>query len=198
MPPATFALRFRRVSILIACLFMIVPCSSLPLPERCIGKGTRRFEDVSQVEQPIRAVVDLTIQEGWVAQPGGRGTFDILWSCFSTVFLCCWSALCLNVPPTHWGPWRRQYQKVLLACLGILGPEFIVQIAIGQWSSARRSMEDSRHSDYQGRTLRHAFFADMGGFQLQTPDWVPFPINAKQAHYLVMNDHIPFSAYRRG
>ena len=35
-----------------------------------------------------------------------------------------------------------------------------------------------------------AFFADMGGFVLQTPDWVSFPIDAKQLHYLVTKGYV--------
>ena len=36
------------------------------------------------------------------------------------------------------------------------------------------------------------FFADMGGFILQTSDWAPFPINAKQLHYLVIHGYLPY------
>lgn len=37
----------------------------------------------------------------------------------------------------------------------------------------------------------HAFFANQGGFLLQTPDYpTGFPINAKQLHYLARHEHI--------
>ncbi|KAK0744525.1 hypothetical protein B0T21DRAFT_429102 [Apiosordaria backusii] len=40
--------------------------------------------------------------------------------------------------------------------------------------------------------MRMAFFADMGSFVLETPHSVPFPLNAKQLHWLVVNHHIPY------
>jgi len=38
--------------------------------------------------------------------------------------------------------------------------------------------------------MSHAFFADMGGFLLQTPGWPAFPLDAQQLHYLVKKDYI--------
>ncbi|KAI9783679.1 MAG: hypothetical protein M1839_003527 [Geoglossum umbratile] len=39
-------------------------------------------------------------------------------------------------------------------------------------------------------TMTHAFFADMGGFILETSDEVPFPLDAKQVHYLVTKGYL--------
>ena len=39
-------------------------------------------------------------------------------------------------------------------------------------------------------TMKDAFFADMGGFILHTRDQLPFPLDAKQLHYLVSRRHI--------
>lgn len=42
-------------------------------------------------------------------------------------------------------------------------------------------------------TIRKAFFADMGGFILTSPDYPEgFPINAEQLFYLVNNGHVSF------
>jgi hypothetical protein len=81
----------------------------------------------------------------------------------------------------------------MMAFLCVLGPEFIFQLALGQWESARRSVKTFKQSGYSKWTLKHAFFADMGGFILHPDDWVPFHINAKQLHYLVTAGYIPFS-----
>ncbi|KAJ9637303.1 hypothetical protein H2199_007590 [Coniosporium tulheliwenetii] len=101
------------------------------------------------------------------------------------MFLCTWSILCLNVP----GPEDRMLdmlmRKVYIMCLGLLGPEFIFQIALAQWGSARQSIKDFHASGYTEWTIQHAFFADMGGFLLHAPDCPLFPIDAKQLHYLV-------------
>src|SRR5438034_6201907 len=40
--------------------------------------------------------------------------------------------------------------------------------------------------------MAHACDADMGGFVLQTRDWKPFPIDAKQLHYLVTKGYVSY------
>lgn len=85
----------------------------------------------------------------------------------------------------------------MLAGLCNMGPEFILQLAVGQWISARRSKKQFNASGHVKWTMRHAFFADMGGFVLKTRDWVPFPINAKQLHYLVERNYLPYPAITR-
>jgi hypothetical protein len=139
---------------------------------------------------------NVSESQGWTSQPGGRGSLDILWSCATTIFLCCWTALCLNVPPSGWNSWRILRQKLYMTCLGIIGPEFVFQLALGQWVSARRSVKAFRdlagsdHLEYLKWTMTHAFYADMGGFLLKTPDWQSFPVDAKQILYLVEKDYI--------
>lgn len=80
-------------------------------------------------------------KQGWTPQPSGRGTFDILQSCIITIFLCCWTSVYPNIPPKGASKWTKLRAKFLLACLGVLGPEFVLSLAIGQYSSARRSKE---------------------------------------------------------
>ncbi|KAK5004486.1 hypothetical protein LTR28_008843, partial [Elasticomyces elasticus] len=135
---------------------------------------------------------DGAVVQGWTPQPNGRGTIDIIWSCVFTIFLCSWSVLCINVPAPQDSPWCTFRRKFYLTGLGILGPEFILQTAIGQWASARRSVKDFASSGYSGWTMKHAFFADMGGFVLHPRNWVPFPIDAKQLHYVVVNGYLPY------
>ena len=74
------------------------------------------------------------IVQVWKAQSDGRA-LDII---YQSIFLCCWTALCLNVPA--WSRWRCSVQKSLIACMGVIGPEFVFQLALGQWVSARRSL----------------------------------------------------------
>ena len=147
---------------------------------------------------------DLPLQ-GWTSSPDGRGTYDILVSSCITLVLCSWTVLCLNVFPVSFGRWKRGYRKFLMACLTFIGPEFTFQIAIGQWCSARRSVEKFKRSGYplSGSgdpewSMRHAFHADMGGFVLhpdlsETEQWTPFPLDAEQVHYLVVNKYVPYS-----
>jgi hypothetical protein len=40
--------------------------------------------------------------------------------------------------------------------------------------------------------MTHAFFADMGGFILQTPSWKPFPLDAAQLYYMVSQGYLKY------
>ena len=82
---------------------------------------------------------------------------------------------------------RRLWRKFYLAGLGILAPEFTLQLALGQWSSAHRSVEELRLAGYTEWSMKHTFFADMGGFFPQAPNWKPFPLITKQVYDLVNN-----------
>lgn len=76
-------------------------------------------------------------------------------------------------------------------CLGLLGPEFILLLAVGQYCSARASLKMFKAAKIKGWTMKHGFFADMGGIHLQVPDLKSFPINAKQLHFMVTHEYIP-------
>ena len=164
---------------------------------------------------------DSTIKQGWTSQPDGRGTLDIIWSCVLTMSLCSWSILCMNLPAQKETRMQILWRKLALTALGVLCPEIIFELAVGQWLSARRSMTDinalgsrdrlrkdkwhasrkirsifneetkTEESSARGRwTIKDAFFADMGGFVLHTRDQLPFPLDAKQLHYLVSKQHL--------
>lgn len=163
-------------------LYLFIPRSG-GVPTTRDGNGT-----CAQAIMPS----DGQVKRGWTSQPDGRGTIDIIWSCGFTMFLCSWSILCLNVAGPDDTPFRLFRRKIYLTALCFLGPEFILQIALGQWLSARHSVQDFQRSGYDQWTMKHAFFADMGGFVLHTKDWTPFPIDAKQLHYLVTNNYVKF------
>lgn len=80
-------------------------------------------------------------KQGWTPQPNGRGTFDILQSCIITIFLCCWTSVYPNIPPKGASKWTKFCYKLILASMGVLGPEFVLSLAVGQYSSACRSYE---------------------------------------------------------
>lgn len=128
--------------------------------------------------------------QGWISVPSGRGTSDIIWSCCFTMFLCSWSCLCVNVPARKDKPRIIFIRKLLLTGLALLGPEFIFQIAIAQWESARQSVTDFRALGIEWWTMKHGFYADMGGYMLKPKDFMEFPINAKQLHYLIQKGYV--------
>lgn len=135
---------------------------------------------------------------GWIYQPNGRGTVDIVWSCTFTIFLCTWTVLCLNVPAkeeTTWGAiFVRRLRWMIIA---IAGPEFVLTIASGQWASAGRSVQAFADIGYPQWTIRQGYFADMGALHLSAPDMPSFPINAKQLHFLVKHGYVEFPTIDR-
>ncbi|KAK2754576.1 hypothetical protein FQN54_006977 [Arachnomyces sp. PD_36] len=135
-----------------------------------------------------------TIQ-GWVSSPNERGTLDIVWSCALTIFLCCWTSVYPNIPAIGDGQWDRFRDKFELAALGMLGPEFLFALALGQWQSARRSVNKFKRFKTAERsewTIKHAFFADMGGFFLKAPNFPAFPIDADQLYYLISKGYVEY------
>jgi hypothetical protein len=131
-------------------------------------------------------------RRGWVGSPDERGTLDIVWSCVSTLFICLWSMLHLNLPSRKDTFWNIFWRKARWLLLGILAPEVPMLFACGQWASAKRSVEEMRTLgfDEEEWSLEHAYNADSGGFELRTIDREAIPITAKQVHYLIENNII--------
>ena len=131
--------------------------------------------------------------QSWTASPSTRGTIDILKTCLLTIFLCCWTSVCPNIPGPNDGKWTRLRDKASMACLGLLGPEFLLTIASGQITSATESVRKFRDLGKTDWTRKHAFYAGMGGFVLQAEDEPrPFPLDAAQLHYLVERDYVDY------
>ena len=139
-----------------------------------------------------------TATQGWTPQPNNRGTIDIIFGCCSTLFLCSWSVLRLNVPGLNDRRREKFLRKTGWMLLAITGPEFVLGLSTTQWSSARDSVRGFKVSGYSGWTMTHAFFADMGGFFLKTEDshLEPFPLSAKHVHYLVKERFIDYEEVR--
>src|SRR5277367_3007849 len=121
-------------------------------------------QNLSQACQSLDNSTNLTV--GWTPAPSRRGTINLLWSCLSTVFLCTWTVLCLNVPARDDSFWVQIRRKAKWSLIVVFGPEILVSFAIGQWASARRSVAAFQELGYHEWTIRHAYYCDMGGFIL--------------------------------
>ena len=129
---------------------------------------------------------------GWVGQPNIRGTIDIIWTSLATIFISTYVMLCLNVPSVGESWWSIAYRRILWMGISIAGPEFVLTAAAGQWAAAKRSVADFKGAGYEAWTMKHAFFADRGGIEVNPPDFVPFRVNAQQLHYLVSKGYLPY------
>ena len=140
-------------------------------------------------------VTQLT--KGWIPQPNTRDTIDIVWNCASTIFVCVWVMLHLNIPAQNDTEWTRFLRKLKWFVLALLAPELLMLFAGGQWASAKRSVNDMKDIGLQSWTMVHAFYADSGGFILATPDFVPFPVTARQLQYLIKRTYVTIPTITR-
>ena len=120
-------------------------------------------------------------------QPNTRGTIDILWSCLITIFLCTWTALCLNIPAESDSQIIFLARKLRWMVLAIVVPEFLLGFAAGQFESAHKAVNAFKDLGFPDWTMQQAFFAEMGGFMLHPKDSRPFPVNNRHIQWLVMN-----------
>jgi hypothetical protein len=128
---------------------------------------------------------------GWQSTPDVRGTIDIIWSSFLTIFLCTWTAVCLNIPHPNDSKLDIFLRKAKWMFWAIVGPEIVLAVAIGQHASARRSRKRFHNLGHTQWSVRHGFFADMGGILLQPKSSAPFVVNSRQLAYLVEKEYIP-------
>ncbi|ERF77102.1 hypothetical protein EPUS_08669 [Endocarpon pusillum Z07020] len=136
--------------------------------------------------------------QGWTSSPDGRGTLDIFWACLVTVFLSTWSAICLNVPEPNDTTWTRIRRKMWITIISLLGPECLLGYALGEWQSARASVAEFKQLRQDDEwTLKHAFFAIMGGFVLRTSDDVRFFLDEKQILWLLQRQAISTAQFEK-
>ena len=76
--------------------------------------------------------------------------------------------------------------------IAYVAPEVIVGFAASQRAEAQRSVEAFNSAGYASWTIRHAFYANMGGFLLAPSDSKAFPVNSTQPLYLIRNGYIPY------
>ena len=76
----------------------------------------------------------------WHEEPDFRGTYSILASCLSTLFVSTWSALHLDIPESGkrgQSPVMRFLDKLGWLVLGLLAPEYLLLLAFNQFMAAR-------------------------------------------------------------
>jgi hypothetical protein len=72
----------------------------------------------------------------WVPDPRTRGTFGLFIGCVTTLVLCVWTSLHLNVPQKYESLAHRLTHKLGWMLLGVFAPELVVYTAWRQWMSA--------------------------------------------------------------
>ena len=109
-----------------------------------------------------------TIIHGWVAEPDGRGTWSVVWSCLATIFICTWSALHLDVPKKN-GVLYLLRRKIGWMLVAILAPEVLSVRAFARYLRARALLKDLIKYASSEWTLTHAQFVCTEGFYIHGP-----------------------------
>lgn len=78
----------------------------------------------------------------WHSEPRGRGTFNILSSCLTTMILCVWTAVHLNIPERSGTTNQKFLRKPGWLLLALLAPEIVAWNAWEQRQIARELKND--------------------------------------------------------
>lgn len=148
----------------------------------------------------------------YIAGPDTRGTTSLIWSCISTIFTCVYISIHVDVPNpsrleilkerlvgqgvhpqflinaifTIW-KWATKpiCRRVLWMSFNIYAPELVVLVALLERISATYGRRVMKELKVEGWTMTHAFFADMGGFEVEYEGKaVVVPTNLELSYWL--------------
>ena len=72
------------------------------------------------------------------SEPPERGTFRLVISCITTLTICMYSALYLNIHSQGTTKYKRWWTKTWWVLVGIFAPELVLFNAWSQWYTARK------------------------------------------------------------
>jgi hypothetical protein len=70
-----------------------------------------------------------TALASWQLDGNSRSTWDIVWTCFSTIFACTWTVLHMFVPPRNISNTRWTIVKLSAWLIAIVAPEVLFYVA---------------------------------------------------------------------
>jgi hypothetical protein len=76
------------------------------------------------------SIISNTTLVGFVANPNGRGTLSLLWTCLFTIFTSTWSVLHLNAPAYGEKQWKVGLRKFRWMMVTVLFPEVVFAMAV--------------------------------------------------------------------
>jgi hypothetical protein len=118
----------------------------------------------------------------FVSSPSSRGTMEILWSSLFTIFACTWTVQHPNVPEQRsackpgWRGSLKWHTKKFCTSAGwmmltMIAPEIVIGMACYDLTAAKRilhKLQSFASEDNVPWTLTHSYYANMGGFVIQS------------------------------
>ena len=106
-------------------------------------------------------------RQGWTPEPNcASGTASIIWQCLSTIALCTYTAVHLNVPPAQLSNTASLGRKLLAVIFGIIAPEMWAWCAASELLVAREIVKRCKLLG-EPISLKQAFFICSGGIKIR-------------------------------
>ncbi len=95
------------------------------------------MEDPSYNQTLTSHSMEITSRIVWVSEPTSRGTYGILSMCLSTMFICVWNTLHMDVPTKRLSFFQSVIQGAYWIVVASLCPEVLLYNAFCQFARAR-------------------------------------------------------------
>lgn len=102
---------------------------------------------------------------GWVPQNAGRGTLDIIWSCFLTILICTWTTI---HPRIHTSSRVARWHKGLQLVKMLLAPEMVCLESLQEWIQAKKLTRRVDKANGAQLDSSQAFYLGMMGVRYRT------------------------------
>jgi hypothetical protein len=66
-----------------------------------------------------------------------RSLYNIIYNCFSTIFICVWVSVHPNIPPRQCGT-KALWRQLKLMAWSLIAPEMVLVWAVKQWFAASK------------------------------------------------------------
>jgi hypothetical protein len=71
-----------------------------------------------------------------------RSPFNIVWNCWTIIFICTWVSIHPNIPPPREKPLPALWRRAKLMLWALIVPELVLAWAIRQWMAAKMIEEE--------------------------------------------------------
>ena len=106
-------------------------------------------------------------RQSWTSEPDcGSGTTGIIWQCLTTIFLCAYVSVHLNIPPVFLGKATGFLRRIFTVGTGILIPELWAWLAALDLVAARKFAKSTERLE-RSISLKQAFFICSGGMAIK-------------------------------
>ncbi|KAH8691169.1 hypothetical protein BGW36DRAFT_400515 [Talaromyces proteolyticus] len=137
-----------------------------------------------------------TAVEGWQFDGNSRSTFDILWSCSSTIFACTWTALHTNVPERNKSDFQIGVRKAWQFFFALMAPELIAWTAAQELWPCQRAIPPAQAYDHRDLIISPSHTKWTFAQSLQTEDEWLYIIDSKLMLALIKADIVRCSDLR--